>query len=204
MILRAIRGRASTDELAAFHRALAETLGRDAAEQSGPERYHLASRPAGPGGDAGEQEAELEAIVISRWSSAEAAANGDARKVSPLVVAQRHLRDLTVEHFEIDDSFLRRSDAHPVAIRLATGRFSRPGADAQMQALLRERAPLIGDEMTEAYVGRRIVGRAVEVTFVSAWSQPPAGRRLEEAFWPDIALRYDEFRVEVYATIGVQ
>jgi len=202
VILRAIRGRASSDELATFQRALEETLGRDAGDQGGPERYHLGSRRVQ--GDPDESDAELEAIVISRWSSAEAAANGDARKVSPLVVAQRHLRDLTVEHFEIDDSFLRRSDAHPVAIRLATGRFSRPGADAQMQALLRERAPLIGDEMTEAYVGRRIVGRAVEVTFVSAWSQPPAGRRLEEAFWPDIALRYDEFRVEVYATIGVQ
>ena len=202
MILRAIRGRASSDELATFQRALEETLGRDAGDQGGPERYHLGSRRVQ--GDPDESDAELEAIVISRWSSAEAAANGDARKVSPLVVAQRHLRELTVEHFEIDDSFLRRSDAHPVAIRLATGRFSRPGADAQMQALLRERAPLIGDEMTEAYVGRRIVGRAVEVTFVSAWSQPPAGRRLEEAFWPDIALRYDEFRVEVYATIGVQ
>ena len=204
MILRAIRGRASTDELAAFHRALAETLGRDAAEQRGPEQYHLASRPAVAHSEASGLDAELEALVISRWSSAEAAASGDARKVSPLVIAQRHLHDLTVEHFEIDDSFIRRSDAHPVAIRLATGRFSRPGADAQMQALMRERAPLIGDEMTEAYVGRRMVGPAVEVTFVSAWSRPPADRPLEEAFWPDIALRYDVFRVEVYATMGVE
>jgi hypothetical protein len=204
VILRAIRGRASTDELAAFHRALAETLGPDAAEQGGPERYHLASRPAVAHGEASRRDAEHDALVISRWSSAEAAASGDARKVSPLVIAQRHLRDLRVEHFEIDDSFIRRSEAHTIAIRLATGRFSRPGADAQMQALLRERAPLIGEEMTEAYVGRRMVGPAVEVTFVSAWSRPPTDRPLEEAFWPDIALRYDEFRVEVYATLGVQ
>lgn len=204
MILRAIRGRASSDELAAFQGALAETLGPDAAERDGPERYHLAARPTAGRGEGSEQSSELEALVISRWSSAEAAAGGDARKTSPLVIAQRHLRDLTVEHFEIDDSFVRHSETHPVAIRLATGRFSRPGADAQMQALLRERAPLIGDEMTEAYVGRRIVGRAVEVTFVSAWSRPPADHSLEETFWPDIALRYDDFRVEVYATMGVE
>ena len=202
MILRAIRGRASAAELAELHDALETTVRSNAGEQAGPDRFHMGSRAVK--GEPGHSDAELEALVISRWSSPEAARNGDARNRSPLVIAQRHLRDLSVEHFEIDDSFVRQSDAHPVAIRLATGRFSRHGADLEMQQLLRQRAPLIGDEMTEAYVGRRMVGSAVEVTFVSAWSRPPADRPLEEAFWPDIALRYDEFRVEVYAAMGVQ
>lgn len=72
-----------------------------------------------------------------------------------------------------------------------------------MQELLRQRVPIIGPEMTEAFVGRRILDHAIEVTFASAWSRHPADRRLEDTFWPDIALRYDHFAVEVYAAIGV-
>jgi len=106
--------------------------------------------------------------------------------------------------FEVDDTIRRDSDDEPVAIRIATGRFSKPGADAEMQNLLRQRAPLIGDEMAEAWVGRRLNGREVEVTFVSAWRRLPPDLSLEEAFWPDIALRYDEFAVEVYSAVGVE
>jgi hypothetical protein len=73
-----------------------------------------------------------------------------------------------------------------------------------MQNLLRQRAPLIGDEMSEAWVGRRLTGRAVEVTFVSAWRRLPTDRSLEAAFWEDIALRYDHFSVEVYSAVGVE
>ena len=42
------------------------------------------------------------------------------------------------------------------------------------------------------------------VTFVSAWGRLPTDRDLHEAFWPDIALRYDEFVVEVYSSVGVE
>jgi hypothetical protein len=72
-----------------------------------------------------------------------------------------------------------------------------------MLELLRQRVPLIGDEMAEAYVGRRIIERLVEVTFVSAWQRLPTNWDLADTFWPDIALRYDEFRVEVYTTVGI-
>ena len=143
-------------------------------------------------------------MIVSHWRSAEAAAEGDAANRSPLTFAARHLHALEVAHFEVDESIRRDSHEQPLAIRLATGRFSRPGADAEMQNLLRQRAPLIGDEMAEAWVGRRLVDRAVEVTFVSAWRRLPADRRLDEAFWPDIALRYDHFIVEVYAAVGVE
>jgi hypothetical protein len=42
------------------------------------------------------------------------------------------------------------------------------------------------------------------VTFVSAWRRLPSDRPLDEAFWPDIALRYDQFVVEVYSAVGVE
>jgi hypothetical protein len=200
VILRAIRGRASPDELVALRTALDATLGAGAGERRGPARFHLGSRPGRhTGGEAGD---ELEVIVIAFWDSAEDATSGDLRQVSPLSLARRELGDVEVAHFEIDETFLRHSNEQPVALRLATGRFSKHGADLEMQQMLRQRAPLIGDEMTEAYVGRRLFGRSVEVTFVSAWSRSPDDRTLEEAFWPDIALRYDEFSVEVYTALA--
>jgi hypothetical protein len=203
VILRVIRGRASRDELRVLDAALETTLTSEVRDQRGPTRFHLASRPTRAGaGESGDD--DLEVIMISLWSSAEAAASRDAGATSPLSIARRQMRDLSVAHFEIDEPFIRQPNERPIWIRLATGRFSKHGADLQMQELLRQRAPLIGEEMTEAYVGRRLVGRAVEVTFVSAWNDLPNGQRLEEALWPDIALRYDEFVVEVYQPIGVE
>ena len=52
--------------------------------------------------------------------------------------------------------------------------------------------------MTEAYVGRRLAGRAVDVTFVSIWRERPADLALEGPFWADITVQYDEFSVEVF------
>ena len=202
MILRVIRGRAGRSELAALRSALESALGQGAHVQYGLTRFHVGWRETAAGAaDAGD---EVAVAIDSFWASAEHAARGDAREISPFALGRRHLRDLDVRHFEIDETILRSSEAAPIAVRLATGRFSKPGADAEMLNLLRQRAPLIGDEMTEAFVGRRIDGRAVEVTFVSAWGSVPAGRPLETALWPDIALRYDEFNVEVYESVGVE
>jgi hypothetical protein len=146
---------------------------------------------------------DRDVVVVSHWASAEAAAHGDVTQTSPYALARRLLGEVEVLHFEVDESIRRHSDDEPMAIRLATGRFSKPGADAEMLNLLRQRAPLIGDEMAEAWVGRRLSGRAVEVTFVSTWRRLPEDRRLDMAFWPDIALRYDQFAVEVYFPVGV-
>jgi len=174
---------------------MAAKLGPGALDPSGPIRFHLATRLAAN---------EQDVLVMSFWSSAEAAVSGDDRGISPLSIAVAQAwTGLEASHFEIDETILRRSDQQPIAIRVATGRFSQPGADIEMQELLRQRVPLIGDEMTEAFVGRRMVERAVEVTFVSTWSRPPADRRLEDTFWPDIALRYDHFAVDVYAVLGI-
>jgi hypothetical protein len=194
VILRLIRGRAEPDQVESLRAALRGTRGTTASVP-GPARLHLGTRPAAD---------ELDLAMVVFWPSAETLALADETDMSPLRAAQRlKLRDLEVAHFEIDETILRNSAQQPIAVRVATGRFSKPGADIEMQDLLRRRAPLIGDEMTEAYVGRRLVGRAVEVTFVSAWRARPADRSLEETFWPDIALRYDEFSVEVYTAVEV-
>ena len=196
MILRVIRGRADRERAIALRAALEERLGAGAGPTAGteygPDRYHLGARP-GAGPD--------EVLLLACWRSAEAAAAGDARNVSPWRTARRYLDDVEVEHFEIDRNLLRDPDARPVALRIATGRFSRSGGDIRMQELLRERLTSVGPEMTEAYVGRRLSGRNVDVTFVSLWQARPEGQRLEDPFWPDISIQYDEFRVEVYGPV---
>ncbi len=203
MILRVMRGRGARDQVVSYHDALHSELHRGGAERGGPERFHVGWRPAN--GPALLADTDRDVVVVSQWLSAEVAAQADAAQMTPIAIARRHeLVELGVVHFEIDDTIRRHSDDEPMAIRLATGRFSKPGADAEMQNLLRQRAPLIGDEMAEAWVGRRLTGRAVEVTFVSTWRRLPDDRRLDEAFWPDIALRYDQFAVEVYSPVGVE
>ena len=192
MILRLIRGRGTSPDVDALCVDLRATLGRDSGEVAGPARFHLGTRPADEG---------LDVLVTAFWASAEAAVSGDRREISPYRLTQRHLADVVADVFEVDETILRRSDDEPIAVRVATGTFSKPGSDIEMLDLLRQRAPLIGDEMSEAFVGRRMVGRAVEVTFVSAWRTPPVDRTLDGTFWPDIALRYDRFEVGVYMTV---
>jgi hypothetical protein len=200
-----MRGRGGRDQVVSLHGALRAEVRPEGTERRGPERFHLGWRPSTePARLADASEADRDVVVVSHWASPEQAARADVAQVSPFAIAQRHLGPIDVAHFEVDESIRRHSDDEPVAIRLATGRFSKPGADAEMQNLLRQRAPLIGDDMAEAWVGRRLNGRAVEVTFVSTWRRLPDDRKLDEAFWPDIALRYDEFVVEVYSTVGVE
>jgi hypothetical protein len=192
VILRLIRGRGGATAVDALCAELKAKLGPDSGELAGPARFHLATR-----GEA----SDSDILVTAFWASAEAAVSGDRREISPFSLARRHLDDVVAEVFEIDETILRRSDDRPEFIRVLTGTFSKPGADIEMLELLRQRVPLIGDEMSEAFVGRRMVDRAVEVTFVSAWRSAPDGRPLEEAFWPDIVLRYDSFELAVYRTV---
>jgi hypothetical protein len=192
VILRLTRGRGDATAVDALCADLKAKLGPGSDELASPARVHLATRPGA---------SDADVLVTAFWGSAEAAASGDRREISPFSLARRHLADVVAEVFEIDDTILRRSDDEPELIRVATGTFSKRGADIEMLDLLRQRTPLIGDEMSEAFVGRRMVEHAVEVTFVSAWRSVPVDRPLDEPFWPDIALRYDSFRLAVYRTV---
>ena len=203
MILRVFRGRGDSDQVAALDDALRTEPRRRVDGRHWPERLRVGWRPTTAAAEGAEHSAaDRDIVLVSHWSSPEAAAHADVAQASPFAIARRHLSEVDVAHFELDDVIPRHSDGEPIAIRIATGRFSKPGADAEMQNLLRQRAPLIGDEMAEAWVGRRLSGRAIEVTFVSTWRRLPTDRPLDEAFWPDIALRYDQFVVEVYTTVG--
>lgn len=188
MILRVIRGRSDREHVEALRSRLEPIMGPRPVGAE-PLRLHLGVRPVGDAFDV---------IILVFWSSPEPLGVADARRESPLLIGRALGLELEPQHFEVSETVRPRSDEEPVALRLATGRFSKPGADIEMQDLLRQRAPLVGDDMTEAYIGRRLHNGAIEVTFVSAWRRIPSDRRLEDTFWPDIALRYDEFHVEVY------
>jgi hypothetical protein len=60
----------------------------------------------------------------------------------------------------------------------------------------------LGDELLEAYVGRRMRGRSVEVMFLTVWASAPEDRPLDEPIWPDISARYQAFSVETYRAVA--
>jgi hypothetical protein len=61
---------------------------------------------------------------------------------------------------------------------------------------MRQRLPLVGPEMVEAYVGRRLVEGGVEIAFVSIWERITDVRQLEVPVWPDLASRKESFGVQ--------
>jgi hypothetical protein len=195
VILRVIRGRGSREQLGALHATLDARFGR-ATGPHDPIRLHVAIRRADDLPDD-----LVDAVILVFWRSFDDVAAADRRHESPLFVARDVGLEVEPSHFEVDETIQRSSDEDPVAIRIATGRFSKHGADIEMQELLRARVPLVGEDMTEAYVGRRMVDRNIDVTFVSAWRREPPDRPLDQSFWPDIALRYDSFSVEVFTPV---
>jgi hypothetical protein len=192
VILRIVRGRVDPGHLAALRDALTDERSALARDRAGATRFHAGVRPDQDG---------LELITIGYWSTTAAGRAAELPEVGSLDGRTPGVQIEETVHFEVEAPILRDL-ADPAALRIATGRFSKPGADIEMQELIRQRAPFIGNEMSEAYVGRRLVGRAVEVTFVSAWSREPDDRSLREPFWPDIALRYDRFWVRVYTPLA--
>src|SRR5262245_26686859 len=196
MILRIVRGRARPAERAWVAAALGLGTGRP-----GAICFHAGVRPAGEW---------LDIVTVGCWPAARLAELTAADPVEGRYGPGGGPADWPVEvldraHFEVDKPILRPGSggADALAIRVATARFSRTGSDIEMQELLRHRAPEIGDDMTEAYVGRRIAGRNVEVVFVSVWSRVPTDPRLDEIFWPEIALAYDEFFIDVYSALSL-
>ena len=72
VILRVIRGRGSRADVGSLRAALDAELGPAAAERRGPERFHFGARNVPIVGTA--PDGELEAVIVSHWRSAEAAA----------------------------------------------------------------------------------------------------------------------------------
>lgn len=194
MILRIVRGVVAPGRLSDLATQLAESYDPLARATPGLVRYHLAIRPEGdaPG---------LAAVTF--WGNVDAALAAYDGDLDTPRTLDRSILDITltdVAYFEVDESQLRRSDAHPAILRLTVGRVAQ-GIDAGIQQDVRSRLHELDDRMTEAYVGRRIVGSDVEVAFVSAWGEAPPDRPLDSPIWPDISSRYDAFEVETYVPI---
>lgn len=151
---------------------------------------------------ADEDVAEL--VWLDFWATSGAAAAGSGPSNGPQAAAllASVLDDQAIAHFEVEEGLTRESADEPRILRLAVGRFSRPGADVETQEILRRRLPSLGPEMVEAYVGRRIVGRAVEVAFISTWLAEPVDGPLDAPLWPDVVVRYDSVHIGRYRRLS--
>ena len=190
LILRIVRGRLLPGRQADVRAGLATSLSEIQSLGEALQVY-AALRSAGE---------ENTFAVISTWPSVEAvvAAFGpDARRIALVPGVTEHLEVDSVTHFELDESMLVQTDRAATVARVAVGAVEL-GSDVEIQQELRRRLPGLGQEVVEAYVGRRIRDRMVEVAFVTLWSMWPADRPLEAPLFPDVADRYSSYWIEVY------
>ena len=194
LILRIVRGVVASGSLPGLGAEFDRVYEPAARAASGLLRYHAAIRPEGD---------EHRLVVVTFWTSVEAALTaygGDLDTPTSLAGTPQHATLTDVAYFEVDESQLRRVDTHPELLRLTVGRVAQ-GIDAGIQQELRARLHELDDGLSEAYVGRRIVGSDVEVAFVSTWAEVPSDRALDQPIWPDISARYDAFQVETFVPI---
>jgi heme-degrading monooxygenase HmoA len=193
LILRIVRGRVTPGCHTTVRAGLRASFSR-VRELDGILQAHMALRSAAEGNDF---------AVISTWTTPDAARavfGRNADRVASIPGVTEHLDFRTVEHFEIDESMLLHTDEPPAVARIAVG--SVPlGDDVEIQREIRARMGALGGEVAEAYVGRRIRDRAVEVAFVSLWAGLPSDRPLDEPIWHDVADRYESYCIEVYDEI---
>jgi quinol monooxygenase YgiN len=195
MILRLVRARVLPGQGTALREALHDALPARIRATEGLLRAHVGLRDIG---------AEQEVLFITIWSSAEAvvsAVGGDVARMAAIEGISEHIEMRSVDLFEVDESSVRTSAAQPIVLRTSAG-WIELGPDVEIQQELRRRMRELGDELLEAYVGRRMRGRSVEVTFVTVWAAAPDERPLDEPIWPDISARYQSFSVETYQAVG--
>jgi hypothetical protein len=196
VILRIVRGRVASDRIDGLIATFDEPFRVAARSTPGLVRFHVGVRAPSPG--------ERELVVVTFWATVEHALEAyggslDAVRALDWAGDPTALRD--VAFFEVDESTLRRSAADATILRITVGRVAR-GIDPEIQAELRTRMHALEPEMIEAYVGRRILGRDVEIAFISAWQREPRTRSLDAPFWPDISARYDAFEVATFEPIA--
>jgi hypothetical protein len=194
MILRIVRGHVAADRLDALTEGFVDRYAPLARDTPGLVRFHAAVRPDADG---------HELVVVTFWSSVEAALKaygGDMASVRTLDGLARDADLTAVEYFEIDETQFRRSTADAAVLRLTFGQVAK-GIDAEIQQELRSRLHELEPAMTEAYVGRRMLGQDVQIAFVSAWETVSTRLPLDEPFWPEISGRYERFVVATYRPI---
>jgi hypothetical protein len=105
-----------------------------------------------------------------------------------------------VDYYELEAGRTLGDERTPARLRLTAGTIAR-GLDADIQQELRARLPNLPRDALEAYVGRRVLGGAVDIAFISTWVADPPGVVLEEPIWPEISNRYATFRLEVHDVV---
>jgi hypothetical protein len=162
---------------------------------AGLDRFLVATRPVG-------DEHELASMTL--WQTVEAALSAYAGNLSAIRTLddRGHGEELThVDYYEVEDAVIRRDGVDTTFLRLTAGTVAR-GLDADIQQQLRRRLEGLPPELAEAYVGRRVLGDVVEISFVSTWSGARDRDTLDAPIWPDISTRYDVFRVAVFDVIS--
>jgi hypothetical protein len=195
MILRLVRARVLPGRSDALSASLHDALPARIQATEGLLRAHIGLRDIDDG---------QEILFITIWSSAEAvvsAVGGDVSRMAALEGISEHVEVHTVDLFEVDESSVRTSAAQPIVLRTSSG-WIELGPDVEIQQELRRRMRELGSELLEAYVGRRMRGRSVEVTFVTVWASTPEDRPLDDPIWPDISARYQSFSVETYQAVA--
>jgi hypothetical protein len=193
LILRIVRGRILPGRRDLARAGLVESFSQ-VRELAGLVQAHMALRSVAEGNDF---------AVISTWSTPDAAMavfGPNVDRVASIPGVSEHLDFRSVEHFEVDESLRLHAERPPTVARIAVG--SVPlGNDVEIQQEIRTRMGSLGGDVAEAYVGRRIHDRAVEIAFVTLWAGQLAERHLEEPLWHDVAERYESYWIEVYDEI---
>jgi hypothetical protein len=192
MILRVVSGPVASGKLDSVVAAYRRDYVPVAQRTAGLDRFLVAARPMPDGGH------EIASMTI--WATVDAALvayDGDLTAVRTLD-GRTHGETLSrVDYYEIDEAGARRAEGRPTRLRLTAGRVAR-GLDADIQQELRRRLPGLPTEALEAYIGRRVLGAAVEIALVTTWSAAPTGTALDEPLFPSISDRYDTFRIAVH------
>ena len=191
MILRIVSGRIRSGRLDTVIAAYTNSYYPVAMRTPGLELFLIGTRPQDDGHG-------LAAMTL--WTTVEAALDAYQGDLTSLrtIDASEHGEELErVDYYEIDDAVIRRDGIDASYLRLTAGTVAR-GLDADIQQDLRRRLVDLPDEVAEGYVGRRVLGDVVEIAFISTWSSAKDRESLEAPIWPQISMRYDTFRVEVF------
>ncbi|HZC33211.1 MAG TPA: hypothetical protein VE640_07995 [Candidatus Bathyarchaeia archaeon] len=195
MILRIVSGRVRQGRLEAVIEAYRTGYHPVAMATPGLDRFLVATQRVG-------DEHELASMTL--WQTVEAALDAYAGNLSAIRTLddREHGEELThVDYYEVEDAVIRHDGVDAAFLRLTAGTVAR-GLDADIQQQLRRRLEGLPPELAEAYVGRRVLGEVVEISFVSTWSGARDRDSLDAPIWPDISARYDAFRVAVFDVIS--
>ena len=194
VILRIVSGRIRPGRLDAVTEAYTARYHPVAMATPGLDRFFVGVRPMA-------DEHQLASMTV--WQTVEAALAAYAGDLSAVRTLddRSHGEELTnVDYYEVEDGVVQRDGVEAAFLRLTAGTVAR-GLDADIQQELRRRLHTLPDELAEGYVGRRVLGDVVEISFASTWSGDRDRASLDAPIWPEISSRYDKFRVDVFDII---